>query len=77
MGNQKSIAELDLERLLTEVDLAQMLKRAVKTIRKDRLLGRGPRFIRVGRLVRYRPRDIVDYLNACAGGGQPLKAQRN
>ena len=60
----------NLEPLYSEHDLARVLNRAVKTIRKDRLLGRGPRFIRVGGTVRYRPRDVADYLEACPGGGE-------
>jgi hypothetical protein len=54
-----------LEELLDDQDLAKLLKRRLKTIRKDRLMGKGPRFIRVGRHVRYRPQDVVDFLSKC------------
>jgi hypothetical protein len=59
-----------IERPLNEDELAQALGRAKRTIQKDRLLGRGVRYIKVGRLVRYLPSDVIDYLNRCPRGGQ-------
>jgi hypothetical protein len=59
---------VDLENLLTEQDLAKILRRSVKTIRKDRLFGRGPRYIKVIRSVRYKPSDVVAYLDSCPAG---------
>jgi hypothetical protein len=51
-----------LSPLLTEDDLSQILGRSVKSLRKDRLAGTGAPFVRVGRLVRYRPQDVGDWL---------------
>lgn len=54
---------------MTERDVAEMLQRSVKTLRNDRALGRGPKFVKLGRSVRYTLADVIDYLNGKAGGG--------
>ena len=56
------------EQLLDEHEVARMLKRSVKTLRNDRSLGRGPRYVRVGRSVRYRLEDVRAYLSSRIGG---------
>ena len=43
---------------LTEHGLAERQARSVKTIRNERVLGRGVPFIKIGRLVRYRLSDV-------------------
>jgi predicted DNA-binding transcriptional regulator AlpA len=50
------------EALLTESQLAQLIIRAVPTVQKDRLRGTGPHYIKIGRLVRYRPEDVRAWL---------------
>ena len=57
------------EQLLDEHEVARMLKRSVKTLRNDRSLGRGPRYVRVGRSVRYRLEDVLAYISSRIGGG--------
>jgi hypothetical protein len=64
--------KLNLEPLFKEADVARILNRSIKTLRKDRLFGRGPRYLRMGRSVRYRPRDVEDFLNRCPSGGSPV-----
>jgi hypothetical protein len=68
------MASPKLENLLTDQDLARILHRKLKTVRKDRQLGKGPRFIKVGRSVRYRPSDVAAYLDLCPSGGQETAA---
>ena len=41
--------------LLTECDVSERLHVSVASLRRWRLENRGPRFIKVGSLVRYRP----------------------
>lgn len=53
-----------LEHLLTERDLSTLAVKSVPTLRRWRALGLGPRYIRVGASVRYRPSDIVAWLDA-------------
>jgi hypothetical protein len=70
MPPQKPSPIQTLERPLNEDELAQALGRKKRTLQKDRLLGRGVPYIKIGRSVRYLPSDIIDYLNRCPRGGQ-------
>jgi predicted DNA-binding transcriptional regulator AlpA len=47
-----------LEPLLTVEQVSQLIGRSVITLEKDRLYGTGPRYVKLGRLVRYRPEDV-------------------
>jgi hypothetical protein len=55
--------------LLTETDLAELTKRTKRTIQKDRLLGKGPQYLKLGRSVRYKLADVLEYLERCPRGG--------
>jgi hypothetical protein len=58
--------------LLTEGDVAQRLHVSLASIRRWRLERRGPQFIKVGSLVRYRNEDLELWLAALpTGGSQP------
>jgi predicted DNA-binding transcriptional regulator AlpA len=50
------------QRLLNEHEVAQTCAISVATIRKWRTLRRGPRFLKIGHLVRYRPEDVATWL---------------
>ena len=50
------------DRLLDDRDVAQITGRARSTLQKDRLIGTGIPFVRLGRLVRYRMSDVNAYL---------------
>jgi len=56
------------EQFMTEREVAQFLNRSVKTLRNDRSLGRGPKFVKFGRTVRYRLADVLAYANSRTGG---------
>lgn len=51
-------------KLLNETEVAEMIGRAVQTLRNDRHYGRGLPYIKFGRTVRYRLSDINAYLDA-------------
>lgn len=53
------------EHMLTETELALRQHRSVKTLRNDRVSGRGIRFVKIGRSVRYRLSDIEAFEDAC------------
>jgi hypothetical protein len=55
--------------LLTEDDVAKQLHVSVASLRRWRLLQRGPRFHKVGVLVRYRPEDLEAWLAGQPTGG--------
>jgi len=57
------VEELVLD-LLTEGDVAKQLHVSVASLRRWRLLQRGPQFVKVGALVRYRPVDLEEWLGA-------------
>ena len=44
--------------LINEHEVARLLALSVKTIRRWRWSGRGPRFLKIGAAVRYDPADI-------------------
>ena len=50
------------DELLSDRDVEKITGRAQSTLQKDRVAGRGIRFIRIGRLVRYRRSDVSAYL---------------
>jgi predicted DNA-binding transcriptional regulator AlpA len=54
---------ISLEPLLDEVEISRLFGRAIPTLQKDRLHGDGPPFIKIGRLVRYRPSSVQEWLD--------------
>lgn len=52
------------EDVLTETEAARQLRVSISGMRKWRREGSGPRFIRIGRLVRYAGDDIREWLRA-------------
>jgi len=59
--------------VLNERQAASILGCSVALMRKWRLCGDGPAYVKLGRLVRYRPTDLDAFLEAhrvAAGGGQ-------
>ena len=52
-----------LERLLSDYDLEALGIKSRSTAQKDRVAGRGIPFIKIGRLVRYRPADVEQYIS--------------
>ena len=55
---------------LTEIEVAQILKCTTAALRRWRREGRGPRFIRVGRLIRYRLADVEEFLESNASSSR-------
>ena len=53
-----------LDPLLSDREVSRLIGRAVSTLQKDRVVGDGIPFIRVGRLIRYRESDVSAYLAA-------------
>jgi predicted DNA-binding transcriptional regulator AlpA len=57
---ESSFASSD-KRTLTDVEVAVRLGVSRFTVRSWRLKGVGPRFLKMGRAVRYRPQDVDEY----------------
>jgi predicted DNA-binding transcriptional regulator AlpA len=51
-------------RALTEREVSDLLGLSVATLRAWRHRGQGPRFLRLGRAVRYLPSDLEDFVRA-------------
>jgi hypothetical protein len=58
-----------MSNLMTEEDVSKRLNVSVASLRRWRLERRGPLFIKVGSLVRYRPEDVEFWLAALPTGG--------
>jgi excisionase family DNA binding protein len=56
---------------LTERQVAEQLGLSVATLRAWRHRGKGPRFLRLGRSVRYLPSDVDDFVRASAVDTRP------
>jgi hypothetical protein len=54
----------DVDALLTEGEAADFLKLSVRTLQAWRLRVAGPAFIHVGRAIRYRRRDLINWVEA-------------
>ena len=53
---------LETDVLMNEQQAAQRLNVAVKTLQKWRVVGGGPRFVKLGRCVRYTLADLGDFI---------------
>lgn len=63
--------------LLTERQVAERLALSVASLRRWRLLGRPPRWVKLGTAVRYLQEDLDAYVAALpSGGGSPDPAGR-
>jgi hypothetical protein len=51
-----------LEHLLTQREYAQIRRCSERTVERERASGAGSRFVKIGRGVRYRPRDVLDFI---------------
>jgi predicted DNA-binding transcriptional regulator AlpA len=56
---------------LDEKQLATTLNISVASARRWRLLRQGPKFLKIGSSVRYRPEDIDAWLDSRPTGGEP------
>jgi len=59
-----------LETLLDEKELSRLLRVSIGTLRLWRTLSRGPRYRKVGQLVRYAPSDVQEWLDRRPFGGE-------
>jgi predicted DNA-binding transcriptional regulator AlpA len=53
---------MTMDRLLSTVEAAELLGMNRSWLDHARIDGRGPRYIRIGRIVKYRPRDLHDFI---------------
>jgi len=58
-----------MEDFLTEKEVAKQIRVSLASLRRWRLVRRGPRFVKVGALVRYRPEDLEQWMDSLPAGG--------
>ena len=67
-----------MEALLTELEVAKILKISVATIRRRRLFRQPPEFLKLGSSVRYRPEAVQRLIeNSESGKMPPLLTKEN
>lgn len=59
-----AVVGTDSGMLLHERDAADLLKLSMRTLQAWRCRGFGPRFVKVGRAIRYRQSDIIAWIEA-------------
>ncbi len=63
MAAQRDGASMEnLEELLTGQEYARVRRCSVRTIERERSTGGGCRYIKIGRAVRYKRRDVFDFI---------------
>lgn len=58
-----------LEKLMTEHDVARVTGMSLASVRRWRLLRQGPKYLKIGAAVRYKPEDLTAWLEARPTGG--------
>jgi len=65
-----------IETLLNEREVARITGLSVASVRRWRLLRQGPKYLKIGAAVRYRPEDVAAWLETCpTGGGQRMAGE--
>jgi hypothetical protein len=57
------MASVDQLQLFDQKTAAKLLGLSVRTLERHRVAGTGPRYVRLGRLVRYRQQDLADFVD--------------
>jgi predicted DNA-binding transcriptional regulator AlpA len=63
-GELQSAAGTTIESLLNEYDLAHVTGLSVASVRRWRFLKIGPKYLKIGASVRYRPEDVSAWLES-------------
>jgi predicted DNA-binding transcriptional regulator AlpA len=70
------MSDQPLETLLDEKELSRLLRVSIGTLRFWRMGERGPRYRKVGQLVRYAPSDVHEWLSRRPCGGEMAEVAR-
>jgi predicted DNA-binding transcriptional regulator AlpA len=62
-----------MEAFLNELQVSEKLQISVASLRRWRVLGQGPEYVKVGPLVRYRPEAIEQWVEELPTGGTGRK----
>lgn len=71
------IASSELEALLTERQVANLTRMSLASVRRWRRLNRGPKYLRLGGAIRYKPQDVLGWLESrLTGGGHEQEPEK-
>jgi hypothetical protein len=62
LSERESITNTSIEPLLDEHEFSRLTGRSVSSARRDRVLGTGCPYVKLGFLVKYRPCDVRQYI---------------
>jgi len=68
--DNKSQAAERLQSLLNEHEVARITGLSVASVRRWRLSRQGPKYLKIGAAVRYRPEDVSAWLESRPSGGE-------
>ena len=77
MNSRESVPAERLEPLVDEHEFSRITGRSVASARRDRLLGQGCPYVKLGALVRYRLEDIRKFIQSNVHTGEQIGAWRN
>lgn len=76
LSELQSAASTPIQSLLNEHDLARVTGLSVASVRRWRLLKMGPKYLKIGASVRYKPEDVSAWLESRPTGGDcPAEAR--
>jgi len=76
LSERGSVANTRLESLLNERDVARITGLSVASVRRWRVLRKGPEYIKIGASVRYTPESLAAWLKSRpTGGGEVTSAE--
>ncbi|MFC1607948.1 helix-turn-helix transcriptional regulator [Candidatus Latescibacterota bacterium] len=52
------------EKYITEKEVAEITGRALSTLRNERFLGKGIQYIKIGKSVRYKYEDVIEFMES-------------
>jgi len=62
---------MENQALLNEYDVSRLTGMSVASVRRWRLLGQGPKYLKIGSAVRYKATDVAEWVDSRpSGGGQ-------
>jgi predicted DNA-binding transcriptional regulator AlpA len=64
-----------MKELINEREVAKIMSLSVSLVRRWRVQKKGPRYYKIGAAVRYRPEDVVSWLEEQAQGGGQEEAE--
>jgi predicted DNA-binding transcriptional regulator AlpA len=67
---------IPISSLINEGQVARLLDISVASLRRWRLLRKGPKYLKVGAAVRYSPSDVTAWLASRPTGGEQIKVAR-